>query len=99
MLVFLRCTESTQFKEYMEFSEKFYDASGEKIFEMTGCLPSCDFYKYTIHSEVNLEPRDNSSLTELDKGEDPWLYNTLQVELFFKSGDHEMKEQVRESGA
>ena len=80
----------------MEFSEKYYDASEDQIFEMTGCLPSCDFYKYTIQQEENLVPRANLSLVGLSKAEDPTLYNTLQVEFFFKSGEHEMKEQVRE---
>ena len=70
----------------MAFSEIFYSASENKVFEMTGCLPSCDFYKYEIDYEGDV-------VTAIE--EDPKLNNTLQFQFYFHSAEHELKEQVR----
>ena len=70
----------------MAFSEKFYTASENKVLEMTGCLPGCDFYKYSIEY-------DGDVVADIE--EDPRLKNTLHFQFYFKSAKHELKEQVR----
>ena len=52
---------------------------------MTGCLPSCDFYKYAIEYDGDVVA---------DIKEDPRLNNTLQFQFYFKSAEHELKEEV-----
>ena len=53
---------------------------------MTGCLPSCDFYKYAIECDADVVANNE---------EDPRLNNTLLFQFYFKSAEHELKEQGR----
>ena len=77
--------------KYTDFSEKLVDAHESKVFEMTGCLTNCDFYKYSIEQYGNIVAHEH----EQDYSYPIMLNNTLRLELFFKSADYEQREQVR----
>ena len=77
--------------KYTDFSEKFVDAHESEVFEMTGCLTNCDLFKYSIEQYGNIVAHER----EQDYRYPIMLNNTLRLELFFKSADYELREQVR----
>ena len=77
-----RCTKSSQMKEYSRLNDILVRANDTEIYELTGCLSTCEKYEYFT------QPRVASLLKT------PSVKDQLQVGFVFKSGRHERKEQV-----
>ena len=46
-LFLFRCNESIQFETYGGLNRRLFKADEDEIFNMTGCLPKCDFFVYS----------------------------------------------------
>ena len=69
-------------KEYSRLNDILVRANETEIFELTGCLSTCEKYEYFAQPRV-------ASLLKTPSEKDK-----LQVGFVFKSGRHERKEQV-----
>ena len=66
---------------------KLSQSDENEIFEMTGCLSTCDKYEFDVIPETALQ---KNRLRSAKKGEP----NSLMLTFYFLSGRHEVKEQV-----
>ena len=57
-----------------------------EIYEKTGCLSNCDYFKYTV------DHHDFAAGNAFETN--PMFNNTLKLELIFKQTKYEMKEEV-----
>ena len=80
-----RCKDTSEFTKYTDLNRKLYHGDENDVFELTGCLSSCDKFEYVA-----------SPLTDLRIMETPWKSNenTLQISFFFTTGRHDVREQV-----
>ena len=62
---------------------KLYDADDSEIFRLTGCLSSCDKFRYNVKEHRSLQQTRVA-----------WTNNTLDLAFWFLSGEHEVREQV-----
>ena len=69
--------------KYLEWNQKLLDAYETEIFELTGCLSTCDKNEYSSQPmiETATVPSDN-------------LTNIIRLGFVFQSGRHELKEQA-----
>ena len=82
---FSRCNESEQLEKYLKFAAALYLADENEIYELTGCLSTCEKFEYAVHPMTDLT---------ITKDEDPNNENTLRLEFYFTTGRHELREQV-----
>ena len=66
----------------MKISKQLFDANEKDIFNLTGCLSSCEKFEYNIQSSGDI----NYFNSGFDVG---WL------QLYFKKAEHEFREQVK----
>ena len=75
--------------KYNYLSKKLDQADENEVFELTGCLSTCDKYEYMIQPENTLQKVSTR---------DARFYNAtsheLRLRFYFVSGRHEVKEQV-----
>ena len=80
--LFFRCTHTGQLKQYALTAQKIQFAVDDtQIFQLTGCLASCDKYHYSAYPRADLE----------------WLNgykDSLQISFMLPNGHNEVKEQV-----
>ena len=82
-----RCGDNKEYLEYAKLGTYLFRANDNEIYNVTGCLSKCDKYKYTA------QPQDVFRKTMTD---DPIMNDTLQMFFYIPSGEHEVKEQVRD---
>ena len=80
-----RCNESIQFEAYGSLNRRLFKADEDEIFNMTGCLPKCDFYVYSGQPVGGLTNYHETN---------PKLNNTVLVQLYFPSASYQVMEQV-----
>ena len=66
----------------MKISKQLFDANEKEIFNITGCLSSCEKFEY------NIQP--SGDINYFDYG-----MNTGWLHLYFKKAEHEFREQVK----
>ena len=72
--------------KYNDLSMKLYQSDENDIFELTGCLSTCDKYEYDVQPETALQKLD----TETAENGEP---NLLRLTFYYLSGRHEVREQ------
>ena len=66
--------------KYAEWDRQLVEANETEIFDITGCLSTCDIYEYSVESQIEyVYPSER---------------NMFQLGFQFKSGRHELKEQA-----
>ena len=83
-----RCNEGPEYKKYDELNAKLTYASENELFDLTGCLSTCDKFEYSVRPMTDLTDGDSF---EADSETD---LNLLTLKFYFASGRHEVKEQV-----
>ena len=76
--------------KYNYLSKKLDQADENEVFELTGCLSTCDKYEYVIQPETTLQKVNTHAINAL-------VYATsheMRLRFYFVSGRHEVKEQV-----
>ena len=84
---FFRCNNRDQFLKYIDIIKILNVANDVDIYKMTNCLSKCDKNAY----------RSKIEATYLN--EDPRLQNTIRVEFYYASVEHEVREQVSNRAA
>ena len=82
----VRCNETGQLKKYLDFTAKLYLADENEVFELTGCLSTCEKYEYAV------QPMTDLTVTEEN---DHNKANTVRLQFYFTTGRHELREQVK----
>ena len=72
---------------YKNISTYLDQADENKIFELTGCLSTCDKYEYAVQPYTSLNKMKHNQ----SQMEEP---NALGLKFYFLTGKHEVKEQV-----
>lgn len=72
---------------YQNISTYLDLADENKIFELTGCLSTCDKYEYAVQPYTSLNKMKHNQ----SEMEEP---NALGLKFYFLTGKHEVKEQV-----
>ena len=72
---------------YRNLTKQLDEAEQNKIFDLTGCLSTCDKYEYAVQpdNQMNKFKYNQSNL------EEP---NAMALKFYFLTGRHEVKEQV-----
>ena len=81
------CNETDQLMKYNNLGMRLSQADENEIFELTGCLSTCDKYEYAVQPDTTL----NKVKEILAQNGEP---NALGLKFYFLSGRHEVKEQV-----
>ena len=69
--------------KYHEWNQKLLDANETEIFDLTGCLSTCDIYEYSSQPMIETATHPSENLT-----------NIIKLGFVFQSGRHELKEQA-----
>ena len=85
-LLFVRCNETEQLVKYRDLNLKLYEAAENEIYELTGCLSTCDKYEFAV------QPMTDLTLT---KTTDEGKVNTVRLAFYFTSGRHDLREEVK----
>ena len=72
---------------YKNISTYLDQADENKIFDLTGCLSTCDKYEYAVQPYTSLNKMKHNK----SEMEEP---NALGLKFYFLTGKHEVKEQV-----
>ena len=72
---------------YQNLTKQLDEADMNKIYELTGCLSTCDKYEYSVlpDNQLNKFKYNQSNLKEP---------NAMALKFYFLTGRHEVKEQV-----
>ena len=73
--------------KYGSMTNTLFKANETEIYELTGCLSTCDKYEYEVQPMTDI-------VTTVDQGHDPFA-NTMELKFVFTNGRHELKEQVK----
>ena len=85
-MTLFRCNETDQLVKYRDLNLKLYEAAENEIYEMTGCLSTCDKYEFAV------QPMTDLTLT---KTTDEKKANTMRLAFYFTSGRHDLREEVQ----
>ena len=72
-------------------TSKFNLADENEIYELTGCLSTCEKFEYAVHPMTDLTIANSSSFADHGEAEP----NTLKLTFYITSGRHELREQVK----
>ena len=76
---------SQQYEKYTAIHMNLVNSDDNEIFELTGCLSTCDKYKYSARAVNDLQNYP---------AKDPEDINTLTMRFIVPSGEYELREQV-----
>ena len=83
---FRRCNETDQLTKYRDLNLKLYEAAENEIYEMTGCLSTCDKFEFAV------QPMTDLTLTKTSSEEKA---NTVSLSFYFTTGRHDLREEVK----
>ena len=69
----------------MNFNSKLYSGDENEVFDLTGCLSSCDKLEYVVTAMTDLR-RKKTPLRHME--------STLTITFHFTTGRHDVREQV-----
>ena len=85
-MAFRRCNDTDQLTKYRDLNLKLYEAAENEIYEMTGCLSTCDKFEFAV------QPMTDLTLTKTTSEEKA---NTVRLAFYFTTGRHDLREEVK----